>query len=508
MPRRHFRLFHLLRRLFVRSFMVPSLLIFLSLLSPMPAVAGIIHVPSDYSKIQLAINAAANGDTVLVADGHYYERLAVRHKAVFIASGYVSDRQLSHVENTIIDGDPSVLGASDSGSVARFIMTDAGPCGLIGLTLQNGTGTLFNLPNGSTGNGGGGVFCFFGYPTLERVTIRNCSGQHGSGLLSVTGSSVEVRFSTIQGQVSCIDAAFAYVRDSSHVGPLEVLGASGSIESASSADSIYCRSYGILNLANATVTGNVWCLDSSMTTFANSTIGGRSTFRIGTRGQLSRCRVNGVTVDSCLQPEGEVALDSCLVTGPSKQSEADLRFSHCTLLAGVEVSDAVLVLDSSVVSLSGGSVVSCVEGVMAVVQGYCNDFYGYSGASWFDCPNIFLATDNIINANPYFCDAARGDYRIADSSACAPANNTCKAQLGAYSVGCGCCQGTAGNVNMTGIVDSADLAALVSYLTGGGYVPTCRAEANINGTGIVDSADLSSLVSYLTGAGFVFPKCY
>ncbi|PWB75970.1 hypothetical protein C3F09_01540 [candidate division GN15 bacterium] len=73
---------------------------------------------------------------------------------------------------------------------------------------------------------------------------------------------------------------------------------------------------------------------------------------------------------------------------------------------------------------------------------------------------------------------------------------------------CGsCCQGTTGNVNMTGIVDLADLSALVSYLTGGGYVLTCQEEANINKTGIVDLADLSALVSYLTGGGFVLPNC-
>jgi hypothetical protein len=33
-----------------------------------------------------------------------------------------------------------------------------------------------------------------------------------------------------------------------------------------------------------------------------------------------------------------------------------------------------------------------------------------------------------------------------------------------------CCVGVTGNVNVVGIVDLADLSALVSYLTGGGYV--------------------------------------
>jgi len=70
-----------------------------------------------------------------------------------------------------------------------------------------------------------------------------------------------------------------------------------------------------------------------------------------------------------------------------------------------------------------------------------------------------------------------------------------------------CCTGTRGNVNMAGIVDLADLSALVSYLTGGGFVLPCVDEANVNGVGIVDLADLSALVSYLTGGGFVLPSC-
>jgi hypothetical protein len=62
-------------------------------------------------------------------------------------------------------------------------------------------------------------------------------------------------------------------------------------------------------------------------------------------------------------------------------------------------------------------------------------------------------------------------------------------------------------VNDAGIVDLADLSALVSYLTGGGYVLPCPNEANVNGSGIIDLADLSALVSYLTGGGYVLPNC-
>ncbi|MFZ1684877.1 MAG: M28 family peptidase [Candidatus Zixiibacteriota bacterium] len=70
-----------------------------------------------------------------------------------------------------------------------------------------------------------------------------------------------------------------------------------------------------------------------------------------------------------------------------------------------------------------------------------------------------------------------------------------------------CCVGLTGNVNGSGGVDLADLSAIVSYLTGGGYPLPCVDEANVNASGTVDLADLSALVSYLTGGGFLLPTC-
>lgn len=70
-----------------------------------------------------------------------------------------------------------------------------------------------------------------------------------------------------------------------------------------------------------------------------------------------------------------------------------------------------------------------------------------------------------------------------------------------------CCVGVRGDVNISGVVDLSDMTALASYLTGGGYVLPCPAEANINGTGLIDLSDLGALVNNLTGGGYVLPNC-
>jgi serine protease len=59
-----------------------------------------------------------------------------------------------------------------------------------------------------------------------------------------------------------------------------------------------------------------------------------------------------------------------------------------------------------------------------------------------------------------------------------------------------------GDVNNDGGISSADLTALINYLTGGGFRPFPALNlADFSCDGHVDSADLSALVSYLVGSG-------
>lgn len=73
-------------------------------------------------------------------------------------------------------------------------------------------------------------------------------------------------------------------------------------------------------------------------------------------------------------------------------------------------------------------------------------------------------------------------------------------------LGCSCCDGTTGNVNLKGIVDLADLSMLIAYLVADGPL-ICRDAANTNGTGIVDLADLSTLIAFISGAGGTLAAC-
>jgi len=163
------------------------LLLILSTFFVVNLAATLINIPADYTTIQEGLNMAAEGDTVLVSAGTYYENILwpEMNGISLIGSGK---------EDCIIDG-------NGTSSVIRL---DTDSNHIIGFTIQNGyahgeqrlrfgggiymmSADIFLKDLIITDNSaiyGGGVFCFNGSDaSIENVVISNNTAvEKGGGL--------------------------------------------------------------------------------------------------------------------------------------------------------------------------------------------------------------------------------------------------------------------------------------------------------------------------------------
>jgi hypothetical protein len=115
----------------------------------------IIHVPGDQPTIQAGINAATDGDTILVAENTYYENIRFMGKAITVTSEHILDGDSSHIVNTIIDG--SQAADLDSASTVMFVNGEDTTSIINGFTITGGSGVMFMT---YVVRAGGGIFSY------------------------------------------------------------------------------------------------------------------------------------------------------------------------------------------------------------------------------------------------------------------------------------------------------------------------------------------------------------
>jgi hypothetical protein len=129
-----------------------------------------IRVPLDQPTIQAAINAAANGDTVLVLPGTYVENINFSGKSITVTSE-------AGPEVTLIDG-------NRADSVVKFNAGEGRASVLSGFTIFNGRSGFDTAGFGA----GGGIWIQNASPTITGNIVANNRGCNGIGIGSQFGS--------------------------------------------------------------------------------------------------------------------------------------------------------------------------------------------------------------------------------------------------------------------------------------------------------------------------------
>ena len=132
--------------------------------------AADIFVPGGQPTIQAGINAAVNGDVVIVAQGEYFENINFNFKAITVRSTDPNDPVV--VLHTIIN-------AGGSGTVVRCNSGEGANTVLSGFVITGGSAST-----------GGGMSNVGSSPTVINCTFIGNSGFLGGGMLNSSNSMV------------------------------------------------------------------------------------------------------------------------------------------------------------------------------------------------------------------------------------------------------------------------------------------------------------------------------
>ncbi len=194
---------------------------------------AITNVPGDFYSIQLAIDVAAEGDTILVAPGTYGQ-IDFLGKDIIVASLFLTTQDTAYISQTIISA------ATDSVRTVTFENGETKEAVLTGFTITDGYGyngagiiidnvsspTLSHLivtGNYCTTDGGGVAVKYGSNPILTNIIISENSARYwGGGFLcsyksSVTLNNVIISNNTCGSYSTIGNGAAFYSQDSSNV---------------------------------------------------------------------------------------------------------------------------------------------------------------------------------------------------------------------------------------------------------------------------------------------------
>lgn len=419
----------------------------LLVLAAAPAAAAILPVhpdgSGDYPTIQAAIDAASEGDSVLLADGVYSgpgnRDLRFFGKAITVSSAA---------------GDPALCVIECGGSVAEyhrgvaFVDGEDPSTVLAGITIQNG------WADDPDDRGGGILIGYAARPRIERCVIRDCRADLGGALYgdgyaaprlvdcvfeaNTAGACAGVALNN-EGRPQVIRCRFLE-NECSWGGALAFAGLAAlarEVEPTPGQAAVQLEQWqppleaGSRSWPQLTVEGcffdwnvardwegaGIYFLGDQLmlrdTVIAHSrgnswAAGGCALYFAGIPEHPSQ--IDGVSFVKNTGDEGDATA--------IRSNGGSLEIAHC-LFADVPHNQVIDCYDTD-----------------ARVQLTCCDLFTGGTGEWEGCTADQYDVNGNFDADPLICDAEAGDFHLSPGSPCLPEGNTCGVQIGAFGEGC------------------------------------------------------------------------
>ena len=388
--------------------------------------AATIQVPDDYGKIQVAIWAAVDGDTVLVADGTYTgsrnKNITFEGKAITVMSENGPDVTIIDCENdgrgfnfssdenadAVLEGFTITKGNADKGG--GIVCKNSSPtivnCVIFENTASKGGGLHMysSYPiltdcviSGNISSGdGGGIYCYKSYPSIEGSTLTSNTADYGGGIACIIDSGPTITNCTMSDNLADFGGAISCSLSTAFVENCIIM------ENMATDDGggLYCSAYSSPIINNCIITSNTadntggGCrLNGSTLTITNCSI----TNNVG--GGITNAYSSDLIIANCIVVGNKGIFDEVTVGGGIKCESSSLTLTHCTITdneaeygGGLKISDSDATISNGII-WNNSPVEIFVDSSTTTIS-YSNIKGGWEGEGNIDADPLFLDPDN------------------------------------------------------------------------------------------------------------------